>query len=102
MTSVAVDFVTAIENRNGKAACALLTDNAAHSVSGATDTSCEQAALNVDESGTAVGEVQVWGDAAQVHVGDDVVFLRRGDTWQVQAAGCTSDPPGPYDCDVDG
>jgi hypothetical protein len=57
--------------------------------------------VSVDEKGTSVSSVQVWGDAAQVHVGQDVVFLRRvSGRWLVSAAGCVRQPAGPYDCDV--
>ena len=47
--------------------------------------------------------IQVWGDAAQVRIGADVIFLRRQQAgWQVRAAGCTPQPGTAYDCDVDG
>lgn len=100
---VAVDFVTAIEHRDGADACALLTSEARSSVSGATDVACETAVLNLDESGAGVRHVQVWGDAAQVKVGSDTVFLQdlpRG--WQVRAAGCRFQPGAAYTCDVKG
>lgn len=100
---VAIRFVTDVRDHDGKAACALLTDEAAESVSGATDVSCAQAVLNVEEDGTAVRSVQIWGDAAQVKLGSDTVFLRRlPDGWQVRAAGCKSQPGAAYRCDVDG
>jgi len=100
---VAVEFVVAVQDRHGQDACSLLTDEAAESVSGATDVPCEQAVLNVDEDGTAVHSVQVWGDAAQVKLGSDTVFLRwLPGGWQVRAAGCQSQPGAAYRCDVAG
>ena len=100
---VAVDFVTAIEDRNGAGACKLLTSEAEESVSGATDVTCAAAVLNIDEDGAEVHHIQVWGDAAQVKLGSDTVFLRElPDGWQVRAAGCQSQPGAAYNCDVEG
>jgi ABC-type glycerol-3-phosphate transport system substrate-binding protein len=94
---VAVDFVTAIEDQHGADACALLTSDAEASVSG------ETAVLNVDENGAGVRHVQVWGDAAQVKVGSDTVFLQDlSDGWRVRAAGCRFQPGAAYNCDVKG
>jgi hypothetical protein len=101
VSAAAVDFVSAVADGNGAAACRVLTSDAQQSVSGATDVPCSKAVVSVDEKGTSVSSVQVWGDAAQVHVGQDVVFLRRvSGRWLVSAAGCVRQPAGPYDCDV--
>jgi hypothetical protein len=100
---VAVDFVTAVESKDGSDACELLTSQAEESVSGATDVPCATAVLSIDESGSQVHHIQVWGDAAQVKLGSDTVFLRRlPDGWQVRAAGCQSQPGAAYNCDVEG
>jgi hypothetical protein len=101
VSAAAVDFVSAVADGNGAAACRVLTSDAQQSVSGATDVPCSKAVVSVDEKGTSVSSVQGWGDAAQVHVGQDVVFLRRvSGRWLVSAAGCVRQPAGPYDCDV--
>jgi hypothetical protein len=100
---VAARFVAAVSARDGAAACGLLTEQARESVSGATEASCAEAVLNVDEHSSPVHKVEVWGDAAQVRIGTDVVFLvhlRTG--WRVIAAGCKPQPAAPYKCDVDG
>jgi hypothetical protein len=102
-SDVAARFVAAVLARDGAAACGLLSEQARESVSGATDVSCAEAVLNVDEHGSRVHRVEVWGDAAQVRIGTDVVFLvrlRMG--WRVAAAGCRPQPAAPYKCDVDG
>lgn len=102
-SSVAVRFAADISGRDGDKACALLTEQARESVTGATNATCAGAVLNVKERGTNVGKVEVWGDSAQVRVGSDVVFLlhlRNG--WRVSAAGCTPQSSAPYKCDVDG
>ncbi|MEO7262509.1 MAG: hypothetical protein ABI047_14835 [Jatrophihabitantaceae bacterium] len=101
--AVAVEFVTAVEDSNGSDACALLTSEAEESVSGATDVPCATAVLTIDENGSQVHHVQVWGDAAQVKLGSDTVFLRRLPAgWQVRAAGCQPQPGAAYHCDVEG
>src|SRR5689334_5964116 len=90
VAAAAQRFVRAVNAHDGAAACALLTPQAANSAAGATDQSCAQAVLNVDESGTAIHGVQVWRDAAQVHIGSDTLFLRRlPGGWRIAAAGCT-------------
>jgi hypothetical protein len=100
---VAVRFVTAVQAKQGNAACALLTSDARQSATGATDVTCADAVLNVDEHGVNVHGAQVWGDEAQVKLGTDVVFLRRFTAgWQVRAAGCRPQPGAAYDCDVAG
>lgn len=101
--TVAGRFVAAVSGHDGANACRLLTEQARESVSGDTDVSCANAVLNVQERGTALGNVEVWGDAAQVRIGTDVIFLvhlRAG--WFVSAAGCTPRPGAPYKCEVDG
>jgi hypothetical protein len=100
---VAVRFAAAVAGRDGSQACSLLTQKARESVTGATNATCAAAVLNVQERGTGVGQVEVWGDAAQVQVGTDVVFLLHlPDGWHVSAAGCVPQPSAPYKCDVDG
>ena len=103
VSGVARTFVARVEAGDGSGACALLTDEARSSVPGATDASCPEAITGVKEHGKRISGVQVWGDAAQVHIGDDVLFLRRmSGRWQVSAAGCTPRPAQPYDCEVAG
>lgn len=103
VSSAARAFVAELEAGDGAGACALLTDDARSSVPGATDEPCAKAIANVKEQGSGIGSVEVWGDAAQVHVGDDVLFLRlTSGSWKVSAAGCTPQPEGPYDCEVGG
>lgn len=100
---VAVDFVTAVQDGNGQHACDLLTSEAEKSVSGATEVNCSSAVVNVHESGSDVHGIQVWGEAAQVKLGSDTVFLQRlPGGWQVRAAGCQSQPGKAYDCDIEG
>ena len=101
--AVAERFVAAVSGRDGATACGLLTQQARESVSGATDVTCADGVLNGHEQGSTVGQVEVWGDAAEVRIGADVIFLLHLDSgWFVSAAGCTPRPSAPYQCDVDG
>jgi hypothetical protein len=73
-------------------------------------------AIEVEEAsacGTSVGALappggrvvhtEVWGDAAQVRLTDDTLFLiRTGAGWRVAAAGCTPNGSAPYHCRVEG
>ena len=91
------------QGSRGVTACSLLTDKARASVTGTTDVTCADAILNIDETDTEVSSTQVWGDAAQVKIGTDVIFLRlQRAGWRVRAAGCETQADGVYDCDVEG
>jgi hypothetical protein len=71
------------------------------------DGDCAQALQQTDppEAGP-LGAVTIASGSAQVHLGDETVFLARfDDGWKVTAAGCTrtsADTAEPYDCDVKG
>ncbi|MDT4925324.1 MAG: hypothetical protein QOG01_3037 [Pseudonocardiales bacterium] len=100
---VAGRFAAAVDAGDGATACGLLTERARESVTGATDATCAAAVLNVHEQHGSARGVSVWGDAAEVRVGTDVIFLLRvNKRWLVSAAGCTRQPSAPYKCDVDG
>jgi hypothetical protein len=96
-------FVGDLAGGNGAAACRMLTDDARSSVTGATDESCADAVTGVKDRGQDITGVQVWGDAAQVHIGRDTLFLRLvSGQWRVNAAGCTARGDRPYDCKIGG
>jgi hypothetical protein len=98
---VALSFAAALRAGAGAAACSMLTSNAYSAASGATGTPCAKAIGSIKVDGSAVTSVQVWGDAAQVRLGRDVLFLRRvSGRWRISAAGCQPQPDGPYKCTV--
>jgi hypothetical protein len=101
VASAAAAFASSLERGDGTAACRMLTTDARQAASGATDVPCAKAVTSVVEHGRAVHGVQVWGDAAQVRLGDDVLFLRCiAGKWRISAAGCKPRRVGPYDCTV--
>jgi hypothetical protein len=64
---------------------------------------CGQAIGDLAPTGGQVVHTEVWGDAAQVRLADDTMFLTRTDAgWKVAAAGCTANGDAPYLCRVEG
>ena len=99
--SAAARFADALMQRDGAAACQLLTDAARSALETTSAEACDQAVVDV-RSSTGKTSAQVWGDEAQVRIGDDTIFLdRTARGWRVRAAGC--EPQGgdrPYECEV--
>ena len=97
----ALNFHRAIDTGDYDQACDLLTPATREAL--AQDESCPSALHDVAlPPGARVGAVGVWGQAAQVVLGSDTVFLTVFDgKWVVRAAGCRADPPGPYDCSIE-
>jgi hypothetical protein len=104
VSRTAQQFVEAVQDKNGSAACELLTPDAQDAAVGATNAKCEDAVVNIDSEGTNVTSVQVWQDAAQARIGSDVLFLSHmHGGWRVRAAGCSYDTSHRgYQCDVQG
>ncbi|GAA2143664.1 hypothetical protein GALLR39Z86_00670 [Glycomyces algeriensis] len=102
-SAAASAFSDAIASGDAAAACAALAPETVEAVAASEGESCE-ASLGAQElpSG-AVGEVQVWGDRAQVRTDEDVLFLvELEDGWKVVAAGCEPQGDRPYLCEVGG
>lgn len=101
---VAVRLVTAVADRDGATACALLAPDTAAAVADSGDKECAQAVL--DEELPAPGAVtgtDVYGQWAQVRLTGDTVFLAVfPGGWRVVAAGCTPRPEHPYACVLQG
>jgi hypothetical protein len=94
-------FSAAISHGDGRTACAALIPKAADSLRSGGE-SCEKAITELNLTGGGVGQVQVWGDYAQVRLGSDTLFLAESSAgWKVSAAGCERRPRQPYDCEVE-
>jgi hypothetical protein len=100
----AVQFYSAVADRDGAVACGLLAPETLDEVEQSAQRPCPQGLF--DEGVRAVqdpAEVRVFGTMAQVRYGSETVFLTRfRDGWKVMAAGCTPAAAERYDCRIQG
>jgi hypothetical protein len=96
-------FYRALGAKDGAAACALLAERTRSEVEKSAQQTCEQAILEEDiPTVGGTDAVNSFGVAAQVRFAGETAFLSRfRDGWRVVAAGCTRDPDGRYDCQVE-
>jgi hypothetical protein len=101
---VATRLLTAVQGKDGAAACALLAPDTASEVEQSGGKPCPEAILDEDLPGPgAVTGSAVYGQWAQVRVGAETVFLAAfPGGWRVVAAGCKPRGDRPYDCEVQG
>jgi hypothetical protein len=102
--AVATRLLTAVQGKDGAAACALLAPDTASEVEQSGGKPCPEAILDENLPGPgAVTGTAVYGQWAQVRVGADTVFLAAfPGGWRVVAAGCKPRGARPYDCEVQG
>ncbi|MDX3105136.1 hypothetical protein ACIBO5_32590 [Nonomuraea angiospora] len=95
-------FHAALSAHHEDAACAMLTRKTAEKLPDPGQTCAEALREAKLGPGGAVTSVSVWGDAAQVRLAGDTLFLHRfTDGWRVKAAGCEPVRDLPYDCEVE-
>jgi hypothetical protein len=87
-------------------ACALLAPDTEDAVAKHAGRPCPQAIAELHlPTASAVRQVEVAGESAQVRLEAQVVFLAHfPEGWRVTAAGCVRDDPDPatpYDCEVE-
>lgn len=86
-------------------ACVLLAPDTAEELTRTGSSCADGLAAAAVPPASMVREVEVAGEAAQVRLDDQVVFLARfGEVWKVTAAGCVRDDPdpaAPYECAVE-
>lgn len=97
-------FATAVDQRDGAAACALLAPSTRTELEQSAGRRCARALLEeLTGTGGDRSAVDVYGTMARVRQGEDTLFLTRmQDGWHVLAAGCTPRPHAMYDCVVKG
>jgi hypothetical protein len=104
--TVAERFHAALEQRDGRAACAELSEETASKLEQQEEATCEEAVLELElPRGGAAAETSVYVTSAFVDlVEGGTTFLDEGaDGWKVSAAGCTPTAPNlPYDCELEG
>ena len=101
---VATRLLTAVDDKDGTAACAVLAPDTAAELEQSASKSCAQAVLDEDlPAPGAVTGTDVYGQWAQVRLSDDTVFLAVfPGGWRVVAAGCEPRTSRPYDCTLQG
>jgi hypothetical protein len=96
-------FLRAVQQHDGAAACAQLSQGAVKALEHDEGEACAKAASGLAVSPSAVTRVQVFGTGAKVDLADGhsafLELTRRG--WRLSAAGCTPEPDDqPYTCEV--
>jgi len=100
----AAAFQDAVAAQNWGEACALLAPETRSELESAAKKPCEGALAEEDlPTPGAPDGVDVFGTMAEVRYQGETVFLTRfADGWRMFAAGCTPQPPKPYDCALHG
>jgi hypothetical protein len=98
-------FQAALDDRDGAAACAALSDETSSKLEQQEGLPCERAILDLNlPAGSAPADTSVQVTSASVSLRDGAtLFLDEGpDGWEISAAGCrpTSDDR-PYDCELE-
>lgn len=101
---IAAKLLTAVDDKDGTAACGVLAPDTATELEQSAGKPCAQAVLVADlpAPGTVSG-ADVYGQWAQVRLSDDTMFLAVfPGGWRVVAAGCEPRQSRPYDCTLQG
>jgi len=98
------DVAASFAHDDAAGRCDLLTTNVVESLVQDEGASCEEAIQDLPIGSGDVASVEVWGEEAQVRLGDDTLFLTRtADGWRIMAAACRSQGANlPYECQVEG
>ncbi|MCT2584266.1 hypothetical protein [Actinophytocola gossypii] len=99
-STVADDFLAAVEAGDARAACALIAPKTREAFEFGEGESCVDSLGSLDlPAGGTVDEVEVWGDRAQAIGETDTLFLVETHSgWRVAAAGCLRTEDETYDC----
>ncbi|GGR55435.1 hypothetical protein J2S40_002523 [Nocardioides luteus] len=100
----AADFNAAVSAKDWARACDLLAPETRGEVESAAKSPCTSALAEEDlPAPGALEQVDVFGTTAEVRYRGDTLFMTEfADGWHLLAAGCTPQPPKPYDCSVHG
>jgi hypothetical protein len=104
--AVAERFQTALENQDGAAACAEVSDQAKTKLEQQEKAPCAQSILRIDlPAGGIAAKTSVYITSAAVHITTGpTTFLDEGpDGWKISAAGCEpTGPRQPFQCELEG
>ncbi len=104
--AVAERFQAALQSKDGKAACAELSEETASKLEQQEKKPCEQAILGLElpkGGGVAFTEIEVTSAYVSLAAGG-ADFLDEGpEGWSISAAGCRpTEPERPYECELEG
>jgi hypothetical protein len=97
-------FGSAVERKDGRAACEELSEDAALELEKSEGEPCEQAVLTLKLSQGATTRVEVYVTSAEVlRAGGEAAFLdQTPEGWRISATGCKPQGPDmPYDCELE-
>ena len=96
-------FSTAIEQKDGEAACQQLSQDTQSKLESQEQRPCEEAVLTLELSGGDVVSVDVSETSAAVDLdaGGRAYLDKTPDGWRISAAGCDPLPGQPYDCELE-
>jgi hypothetical protein len=97
-------FGSAVERKDGRAACEELSEDAASQLEKSEGEPCEKAVLTLKLSPGAPTRVEVYVTSAEVvRAGGEAAFLdQTPEGWRISAAGCKPQGPDmPYDCELE-
>ena len=96
-------FATALDERDGRAACVELSADAREALESEEASECEEAILELDLTLGEVSAVEVADSAATVELseGGSVYLDDTSEGWRISAVGCEPRPDEPDDCDVE-
>ena len=104
-SAVAKRFQTALDERDGEAACMELSEDTASRLEQQQQRPCEEAILDLElPSGGSPTEADVYVTSAAVGVtaGGTLFLDEAPGGWEVSAAGCRPSAPDlPYDCELE-
>lgn len=106
VTAVVERFQTALAERDGRAACAELSEETASKLESQEEKPCGEAILELDlpEGGTvALARVETRSALAELDEGSAAFLDEGADGWRISDAGCRETAPNqPYECALEG
>jgi hypothetical protein len=96
-------FFTALEQHDGRRACAQLTEDAASAVEQQERRPCNDAILSLEIEPGEPGGVDIEVNSGKVALphGQAVFLDETAQGWRISAAGCKPATGGPYECELE-
>jgi hypothetical protein len=97
-------FVSALEQRDGAAACDELSEHAQSTLEQEERKPCEEAVTSLEPAPARVASAEVWMTSARadLEAGGPLFLNRTSAGWKIGAVGCEARPGRPYECELEG